>query len=104
MLTHRRESPTNLKPTVCAAMLIIFAVCCPAADEPFAKVPQEQREALKKRLDTYVKLQRERNWSDLYDLVSDSGKGSVSREKFVAAMNRGHGRDFANEPDLLDFL
>lgn len=89
---------------VCAACFAVFTLCGDAANDPFAKVPQEKREALKKRIDVYVKLQRDHGWSELYDLVSDTGKGGVTREKFVAAMNRGHGRDFANEPDLLEFL
>src|SRR2546427_9374669 len=68
-------------------------------NDPFTKIPAEQRQTLKNRLDDYVKLQRSQEWSKLYDLVSETGKGGVSREKFVAAMKQGHGRDFANEPD-----
>ncbi|HYL87029.1 MAG TPA: hypothetical protein VE263_22590 [Candidatus Angelobacter sp.] len=75
-----------------------------ADNDPFAKIPAEQRQPLKSRLDDYLKLQRGQDWSKLYDLVSDTGRGGVSREKFVAAMKRGHGRDFANEPDLLEFV
>jgi hypothetical protein len=73
-------------------------------NDPFAKIPAEQRQTLKNRIDDYVKLQRSQEWPKLYDLVSDTGKGGVEREKFVAAMKAGHGKDFANEPDLLDFF
>jgi hypothetical protein len=72
-----------------------------ATIEPFSKIPGEQRTALSKQLETYVSANRTRDWSRLYGLVSDTGRGGVSKETFVKAMEVGHGKSFANEPDLL---
>lgn len=105
MFTENRALSNRFLGIACVVIFVATASSCIAsANDPFAKIPPEQREALKKRLDDYAKLQRNQDWSNLYDLVSDTGKGGVSREKFIAAMKRGHGRDFANEPDLLEFL
>ena len=71
--------------------------------EPLANIPSEKRELLRKRLDTYVQQSRGRNWGKLYDLVSDAGRGGISRQAFVTAMEAGHGKQFANAPDLLEF-
>lgn len=101
----RRNAWVVLRNTVWIAILFIFSSACFAADsDPFSKIPAEQRQALKNRLDDYVKLQGSQDWPKLYELVSDTGRGGISRDKFVAAMKAGHGRDFANEPDLLEFL
>ena len=69
----------------------------------FSKIPSEQRLSLSKRLDAYVHAQQSRDWEKLYDFVSDIGRGGVSRQVFIKAMQQGHGRTFANEPDLLEF-
>jgi len=101
----RRNSWVVLRKIVWAIVLLIFSSAGFAANsDPLAKIPAEQRQALKNRLDDCVKLQRSQDWSKLYDLVSDTGRGGISREKFVAAMKAGHGRDFANEPDLVEFF
>ncbi len=70
---------------------------------PFSKIPADQREALGRRLDAYVKAHRANNWERLYDLVSDTGKGGIPRGKFVANMKSQHRLSFANFPDLLEF-
>lgn len=104
MLAKHRSLSNRFLTITCAALLVSFASSSFAfVRDPFAKVAPEQREPLKKRLNDYIKLQRTHDWSNLYDLVSDAGRGGVSREKFIEAMGRGHGRDFANEPDLLQF-
>jgi hypothetical protein len=105
MRDARRNVWVVLRNIVWVAILSIFSSACFAADSnPFSKIPAEQRQALKNRLDDYVKLQRSQDWPKLYELVSDTGRGGISRDKFVAAMKAGHGRDFANEPDLLEFF
>jgi hypothetical protein len=71
--------------------------------EPLSSIPAEQREALAKRLRTYVEAYRDRKWDKLYDLISDTGKGGADRETFAAAMTAEHGRNFAQMPDLLEF-
>ena len=63
----------------------------------------EQREALARRLDAYVKTNRARDWGKVYDFISDAGRGSVNRQAFVARMKTAHGSEFANSPDLLEF-
>ena len=66
-------------------------------------VPSERSDALRSRLDAYVKANRSRNWGKLYDLVSDVGRGGVDRGTFIARMKAAHGVEFANVPDLLEF-
>ncbi len=70
---------------------------------PLSIIPMQQRIPLTKRLALYVKAYRSRDWRELYDLVSVTGKGSVSRETYVAQMAAAHGVSFANSPDLLEF-
>jgi len=71
--------------------------------EAFSNIPADEREALAKRLVTYVEVYRGRKWNKLYELISDTGKGSADRRTFVAAMTSEHGKDFAQMPDLLEF-
>ncbi len=71
--------------------------------EPFSEIPAEQRDALAKRLNSYVEAYRERKWEQLYGLVSTVGKDGVNQKDFVVAMESAHGIDFANNPDLLEF-
>lgn len=73
------------------------------ADEPLSAITVEQRSPLAKRLEAYVKANREHEWDKLFDLVSDTGRGRVTRQVFVVKMKGAHGKDFANEPDLLEF-
>lgn len=52
----------------------------------------------------YVNAHRTRNWKTLYDLVSDTGKNGVNRQKFIAAMKAKHGgKEYSGMPDLLTF-
>jgi hypothetical protein len=85
-----------------ASITCVIAYAGPTKD-PFAKIPAEQRSSVAKRLSMYVAEQRTANWAKLYDLVSDVGKGSVTRQAFVAQMKAAHGSNFANSPDLLEF-
>jgi hypothetical protein len=68
-----------------------------------AAAPTNQREELAKRLDGYIKAHHAREWSKLFDFISDAGRGDVDREVFIAKMKAAHGKDFANSPDLLGF-
>jgi hypothetical protein len=105
MSTAKRSISKLFRKIAClAAWVALCSVYCAGDNDPFARISVEQRQTLKKRLDDYVKVQRNQDWANLFDMVSDTGKGGVNREKFVAAMSAGHGRDFANEPDLLEFL
>ena len=68
-----------------------------------AAAPTEQREALAKRLDGFVKANRAGDWGKLFDLISDAGRGGVDRRVFVTKLKAAHRSDFATSPDLLDF-
>lgn len=70
---------------------------------PLSAVPNEQRDALSKRLDGYVEAYQHRNWEKLYGFISTVGKGSVDMQTFVADMSANHGEDFAQYPDLQAF-
>jgi hypothetical protein len=83
--------------------LLTIVTVAQAAINPFSKIPNEQRAALSKQLEAYLNANRTRDWGKLYSLVSDTGRGGVSKETFVNAMEVGHGKSFANEPDLLQF-
>jgi hypothetical protein len=89
-------------------ILLVLCVLNPVsygapADEPLSAITVEQRGPLAKRLEAYVKANREHEWDKLYDLVSDNGRGGVTRQVFVVKMKGAHGKDFANEPDLVEF-
>lgn len=88
--------------SIALGFLLTLAVA-QAAIEPFSKISGEQRDALSKQIEAYVNANRTRDWSKFYTLVSDTGRGGVSKETFVSAIEIGHGRSFANEPDLLQF-
>jgi hypothetical protein len=68
--------------------------------DPFAVAPAKKREALSRRLDGYVQAYRVRDWRSLYSFVSIVGLGGAGVDQFEAAMEEGHGEDFANYPDL----
>jgi hypothetical protein len=88
----------------CLATWFVSAILASGnGTEPFSSIPSEQREILSRRLGAYVEANRERKWSKLYDVVSDTGRGGANREAFVAAMESAHGTDFAQMPDLLEF-
>jgi hypothetical protein len=94
--------------TVGKLYLVVLCAACAsaafAADNKWASaVPAEQRDALAGRLNDYLKANSSRNWKKLYDLVSNAGRGSSDRKTFVARMTEAHGKDFANDPDLLQF-
>jgi hypothetical protein len=86
-------------------VLLLCAVSLQAGNEtePFTNIPAEQRDALAKRLNTYVDANRERKWEQLYGLVSSVGRDGVTQKDFIFAMESAHGIDFANDPDLLEF-
>jgi hypothetical protein len=88
------------------ALAVIFgflAVYAQNETQPFSKLPRGEQQSLTRRLSEYVKVYRSRNWKALYDLVSDTGKGSVNRDTFIAAMKEEHGTEYAGMPDLLEF-
>lgn len=95
------DAMKKLLPLAVSAGLAIAAAA--TATEWLASVPAERRDALAARLDAYVKAHRARDWSKLYDLVSDAGRGQVERKTFVTRMKAAHSPDFANSPDLLEF-
>lgn len=95
---------------ICRRIVLILAAClastlCVAGGgtEPLSEIPAAHREALTKKLSSYVEAYRGRKWDTLYDLVSDTGKGDADRQTFIAAMKHEHGIDFAQMPDLLQF-
>lgn len=72
--------------------------------DPYANVPADKSESLRIRLSEYINDNRTRNWATLYGLVSETGRGEVSREMFISRMEQAHGLSFANYPDLLKFV
>jgi len=79
--------------------LLLFATIT----DPFSNIPADRREGLSRRMSGYVQAYKTRNWTGLYDFVSDVGKGGATRELFVAAMQASHGKNFAQDPDLQEF-
>jgi hypothetical protein len=80
---------------LCVGTAITFAV---DGKEWLSAVPNDQRDALAKRLDGYVKAHHASEWGKLFDFISDAGRGDVDRQAFVAKMKAAHGKDFANRP------
>jgi hypothetical protein len=85
--------------------LIVSAVDSQAAGTAFAPVPKNQRALLKKRLTAYTEAFRKKDWSALYDLVSDTDKLSVrdpnvklDRDRFARDM-----QDTADSERLIKF-
>jgi hypothetical protein len=70
---------------------------------PYSGVPAEQKTRLEKRLPEYVSAYRTRDWSSLYDLISDTAKGGVARTTFISKMNTEHREEFSSFPDLFEF-
>ncbi|HTR24469.1 MAG TPA: hypothetical protein VMI10_10830 [Terriglobales bacterium] len=93
-------------------VLMLALITCAAAmaakaskpTDPYANVPADKREGLRTRLSEYVNQYRDRNWGKLYELVSDTGRGDVTRQAFTSRMEAAHGLSFANYPDLLAFV
>ena len=87
------------------AVMSVGCIIASSIDSPqwLSPIPAEHREQLAKRLDAYVKANRSKDWTKLFDLVSDSGRGGTNRDVFVAKMKAAHQKDFSNSPDLLDF-
>lgn len=85
------------------ALMASATVLRGSGTEPLSNIPAEQRDALTKRLGSYIEVYRGRNWDKLYDFVSDTGRGGATRQTFVAAMQSEHGTAFAQMPDLLEF-
>ncbi len=88
--------------SVLAFLLFIFVGSAQIL-EPLSAVPQEQRDALYKRLDGYVEAYKHREWVKLYGFISAVGRGGVDVQSFVVAMSSNHGEDFAQYPDLQTF-
>jgi hypothetical protein len=85
-------------------MLAFFSTYAQNEKEPFSKLPPQEQQSLTRRLSEYVNAHRTRNWKTLYDLVSDTGKNGVNRQKFIAAMKAKHGgKEYSGMPDLLTF-
>lgn len=87
-----------------ALMACTAALAASEPTDPYANVPVDKREGLKTRLSEYVNQYRHRNWGKLYDLVSDTGRGDITRQAFSSRMEAAHGLSFANYPDLLAFV
>ena len=99
-----RRPLSSMRTLLTVTVWIACAVACAGgAREPFGTIQPEKRDSLKDRLALYVKANRARDWSKLYDLVPDTGRGGVSRQAFVTLMKAAHGTEFANDPDLLEF-
>jgi len=88
---------------VLAVLIVCSLVMAPGAQRPLSEMPDAQQQALRKRLAAYVAAYRGQKWDHLYDLVSDTAKGGFDRDRFILAMKREHGRDFAQMPDLVKF-
>ena len=84
-------------------ILLLSSLIFATQTDPFSNIPADQRETLSTRINGYVEAYKARNWTKLYDFVSDAGKGGVSQRVFVAAMEASHGKDFAQDPDLQEF-
>ena len=94
----------RIRIALCVAVCLTPAIIvCGQVTEPFFNIPPEQRESLSKRLGAYVEANKARKWDNLFDIVSDTGRGGANRQTFVAAMKSSHGSDFAQDPDLLEF-
>ncbi|MGH9747705.1 MAG: hypothetical protein ACRD59_16545 [Candidatus Acidiferrales bacterium] len=94
--------------TICRLLFIFLFGCLILAasqieKDPLYKVATEKRDRLRERLRDYVAENRNRDWAHLYDLVSATGRGKTDKPTFVERMKVGHGTDFANDPDLLEF-
>jgi hypothetical protein len=88
---------------IIAAGLAAAVAIAGSSKDPFGTVPAERRETVENRLALYVKENRTHDWSKLYDLVSDKGRGAASRETFVTLMKESHGKKLAIHADLLKF-
>jgi hypothetical protein len=83
-------------------LLSVFVVSAQIL-EPFSAVPNEQRDALSRRLGGYVEAYQHREWDKLYGFISAAGRGGVDMRTFVVKMSSNHGEDFAQYPDLQAF-
>jgi hypothetical protein len=67
------------------AILLLSAVSLGQAEKDlFESVPAEVRESLRERLELLVKAQSSGDWEQLYDLLLDSERQGLEKEKFVA--------------------
>ena len=89
------------------ALLFVIAFAAPtmhAQDTSWSTaIPSEQREALAKRLDAYLRANRSQDWKALYGFISEAGRGGTNPQTFVRRMRETHRKDFASGPDLLKF-
>src|SRR5260370_41461955 len=90
--------------TALVLVLGFFSTYAANHKELFSELPVEEQPSLTRRLSEYVNAYHIRNWKALYDLVSDTGKNGVNRQKFIAAMKAKHGgKEYSAMPDLLAF-
>jgi hypothetical protein len=91
-------------------ILTTVVLCCgvgisgrPKSD-PFAAIPEAGRKDLATRLNGYVRAYKDRNWAELYSLISEVGKDRVDRSTFISVMKSKHGgRAYSAMPDLEAF-
>jgi hypothetical protein len=82
----------------------LAAITAPAQSTSWSTaVPPEQREALAKRLDAYLRANSSRDWKGLYGFISEAGRGGADQQTFVRRMREMHGKESASGPDLLKF-
>jgi len=87
----------------------VVLCCCAGAAiqpklDPLGAVRDEERKELATRLNEYVRAYKDRNWSELYSLVSQIGKDRVDRATFTSVMKSKHGgRAYSAMPDLEAF-
>ena len=96
-----------MKRVVVLALITCATVLAARIGKPidaYSNIPADKRESLKIRLSEYVNENRTRNWGKLYELVSETGRGELTREAFIPRMEQAHGLSFANYPDLLAFV
>jgi len=76
----------------------IGAVSSDQKPDPFANVPESQRERLKSRLAEFVEYHRTKQWNKVYDLIAERDKnaveGGLPREVFLKKKLYSHVRKF----------
>ena len=88
-----------------ALALGFFSAHAQEERRPFRTLAPEEQKSLTDRLGQYVKAYRSRDWKGLYDLVSDTGKGGLDRQRFIVAVRAALGtKGYGNMPDLLEFI
>ena len=91
---------------IAIALILCAGTSAVSKDKPsdvYANVPVDKKETLKVRLAEYVEANKSRDWAKLFSLVSDTARGKVNQQGFVARMTQSHQDSFSNYPDLLKF-